>query len=102
MSRETPITRAPGGTAERTVQAGEITIPDLWHIAMRLRDQGQHLNSDAVLEAWHLCHDLLKHITGAEINPSPCPYCNGLRTVPNTVDASSGARMACPACTEEG
>jgi hypothetical protein len=49
------ITRAKGGTAERLVPIDEITIPDLWHLAMGLDKQRR----DDVLECWHLAHDLL-------------------------------------------
>jgi len=62
------ITRAKGGTAEREVEANKIVIPDLWHIAMEL--PGLQFDADtpqgAVLECWHLCHDLLKHIQEGE------------------------------------
>jgi hypothetical protein len=60
MGRGTPILMAEGGTEERTVEAKRIEIPDLWHLAMRLEGQDRAM----VLETWHLCHDLLKHIKG--------------------------------------
>ena len=37
-------------------------VPDLWHAAMYLRDHGQDHFADQVLDAWHLAHDLKKHI----------------------------------------
>ncbi len=54
------ITRAKGGTDERTVPVNEIEIPDLWHFAMRNEGRDQEM----ILEVWYLCHDLLKHIKG--------------------------------------
>lgn len=50
-------------------------MPDLWHLAMWLKDNQEcigishdHLHgqllSDAVLECWHLCHDLLLNLRG--------------------------------------
>ena len=66
------IIRSPRGTARRAVKIESIQIPDLWHLAMWLKDNEatvskaighNHLGgqkwSDAVLETWHLCHDLL-------------------------------------------
>ena len=66
LTRPDIITMAKGGTVERDVPLKEIEIPDLWHIAGRLKDGGTHIPRDAddVLECWHLCHDLLKHIKG--------------------------------------
>lgn len=36
----------------------EISIPDLWHLAMTLPKDQQEM----VLETWHLCHSLREHI----------------------------------------
>jgi hypothetical protein len=75
------ITRAKGGTKEREVEIKLIEVPDLWHIAMSLHAGNKHTpRSKAVLECWHLCHDLLAHIKGeAEIpdfpDPGPGPGC---------------------------
>ena len=33
----------------------EISIPDLWHIAMA---QENKQNKEIILECWHLCHNL--------------------------------------------
>ena len=52
------ITRNNGGTAEHTVEVSAITIPDLWHIAMRLDKSDR----EAVLECWHIAHDLKQHL----------------------------------------
>ena len=62
---------------ERTVEVSKITIPDLWHVAMALKDMGDKeprfggaygmSASEAVLECWHLCHDLKRAIETGEI-----------------------------------
>ena len=36
-----------------------IYIPDLWHLALA---QSRDLDKEAILEVWHLCHKLKKHI----------------------------------------
>lgn len=101
MSRTTLVTRARGGTAEQTLPAGDIVVPDLWHIYIALKNEQRPQAAEAVLEVWHLAHDLLKHITGAEINPSPCAVCNGLGTVPNDAISPNTARVPCPACAPD-
>lgn len=58
----TTITRSKGGTAERTVDSAAIQIPDLWHIAEWLDDNGKEWHGKQIREAWHLAHDLLRHI----------------------------------------
>ena len=59
------VTLAKRGIAKATVDARTIHVPDLWHIAQTLRENPQYLGSqchEAVLDCWHLCHDLLQHI----------------------------------------
>tara|TARA_R110000751_G_C13407630_1_gene438548 strand:- start:148 stop:333 length:186 start_codon:yes stop_codon:yes gene_type:complete len=41
-------------------------IPDLWHLAMALKDWGMEPASAAVLETWHLAHDLKKALAAAQ------------------------------------
>ncbi len=36
----------------------KIKIPDLWQTAMNLPE----VDKEAVLEVWHLCHSLKRHI----------------------------------------
>jgi hypothetical protein len=63
---EQELTRARGGTAERQIPINRVEIPDLWHIALELPGEIDDANTPrgAVLEVWHLCHDLLSHIKG--------------------------------------
>lgn len=56
------VTLNKGGTAEKTVDSKCVDIPDLWHIAERLRESGEIRDADTVLECWHLAHSLLVHI----------------------------------------
>ena len=58
------LIRAPRGTGRKVVPLLEIQIPDLWHVAMRLDAQDEKLVSKAVLDVWHLCHDLLEYAKG--------------------------------------
>lgn len=56
----TKLIRAKGGSSERIEDIASITIPDLWHIAMRLKKSGDEVSSDMVLDTWYLAHDLLR------------------------------------------
>lgn len=86
----TMVIRSKDGTAERQVEVHEYNIPDLWHICKWIKeqeDQGHPLvstrpmpafvpnwpiggeagtinisTSQAILDCWQLCHDLIKHI----------------------------------------
>lgn len=73
MSATTVVTRFPNGTNKHTVTAGEIEVPDLWHVAQRLDqlakqhdDVGLKVAAQRALECWHLAHDLKKHIIDKE------------------------------------
>ena len=63
------FTRSKGGTAEREEPINGITVPDLWHLYMALKD-GQLTRSkkvqaelaDVVYETWQLAHDMRKHL----------------------------------------
>jgi len=48
------------------IDAKTTQIPDLWHLAMALRDWGMEPASAAVLETWHLAHDLRKALAAAQ------------------------------------
>ncbi len=55
-----------GGTGEKTIDAESIQIPDLWHIAMKVADDGFNRESEMILDCWSLAHSLKKHITGEQ------------------------------------
>jgi len=54
------IIRAPRGAERHEERLDSIEVPDLWHIAMRLKGQDREM----VLSCWHLCHDLLANLRG--------------------------------------
>ena len=54
------IIRAPKGTNRCEIALKDIKIPDLWHIAMTFREPVR----GAILETWHLAHDLLQNLAG--------------------------------------
>lgn len=66
MSSKTVVTLSKGGKGEVSMTIGSIEIPDLWHIAQRIRqgsvDIHREETADSVLKAWHLCHDFKQHI----------------------------------------
>ena len=53
------VTRARGGSAERKVKLADIKIPDVWHIAQAQKTPEA---KEAILEVWHLAHDLRKEL----------------------------------------
>lgn len=52
---KTTVTLNRGGSGETTVLPNAIHIPDLWHIAHRIKD---NKDKEDVLNTWHLSHDL--------------------------------------------
>ncbi len=73
MSIETKVLLEKG--TGKTASAGEIEIPDLWHIAMALKDVAAgrrrmigvdsvalSSQADAILKCWHTAHALKQHI----------------------------------------
>ena len=55
-----------GGTAEKIIDVKDLpNVPDLWHIAMYLEENGLSGSSKLVLDAWHLAHDMRLHIQEA-------------------------------------
>jgi hypothetical protein len=87
----TTITINKGGAAEAQVELDTLQVPDLWHIAnwvegeairrRRKGDIGNGLDNQAkaILDTWHLAHDLLNHIRNQEPAPrtswDACPEC---------------------------
>lgn len=47
-----------GSWTASEIPVNEVEVPDLWPIAMYLCDQGMHSESKAVLDCWHLCHNM--------------------------------------------
>ena len=69
MSSDTLVTLNKGGTKERTVRIDEIQIPDMWHLAMALKDFPTDnmivdpiACSELVLECWAMAKGLKRHI----------------------------------------
>jgi len=56
---ESVVIFSKGGTKERSVPVSSIQIPDLWHLALA---QDDPRSKDAILQVWHMAHDLLRHI----------------------------------------
>ena len=65
------FTRSKGGTAEREEIISQIQVPDLWKIAeifqgksntVYLSKANREAVADAILECWHLAHDMRKHL----------------------------------------
>ena len=66
---KTTVTRNAGGQNPKETMATSIHIPDLWHIAMALKELSKKdgnkwmdFAADEVLEAWHIAHDLKHHV----------------------------------------
>jgi len=58
----TTIIRGAKGAAGSKIDLDNIQVPDLWHAAMFLQDNGALHASLAVLDCWHLAHDLITNI----------------------------------------
>lgn len=68
------IVRSQGRTAEKILDLNDLQIPDLWHLGQALKgNPGFQLNNRidpskphdagvAVIEVWHLAHDLKKNL----------------------------------------
>ena len=68
---EPTFTRSKGGTAEREEIISQIQVPDLWKIAeifqgksntMYMSKANREAVADAILECWHLTHDMKRHL----------------------------------------
>jgi len=68
---EPTFTRSKGGTAEREEIISQIQVPDLWKIAELFQDKANAIYlptaarkaaADAILECWHLAHDMKRHL----------------------------------------
>lgn len=77
------LVRAPHGTARRPVQVEQVHIPDLWRMIEDIRGfSAQAFKSagvtpdqaaEAVLETWHLCHDMLHALQHDGRDCGRCP-----------------------------
>ena len=56
------IVRAPKGTDRQEVEVDKIQVPDLWHVAMYLKDNDMKTWGEMVQDCWHLTHDLIQNI----------------------------------------
>ena len=65
------FTRSKGGTAEREEIISQIQVPDLWKIAeifqgksntVYMSKANREAVAAAILECWHLAHDMRKHL----------------------------------------
>ena len=69
------VTLAPRGTRRKVEQVDQLHVPDLWHIAMWLQENEPQIHnhlrgqtwSEAILETWHLAHDLLENIRNPKL-----------------------------------
>jgi hypothetical protein len=64
MDKPDKIIRSPRGTMRLVVPLSEVKIPDLWHIAEALDEEGRTEASEQILECWLLCIDLLMTLKG--------------------------------------
>lgn len=66
MARNTKVTLFKGGTKEKTVKISEVQIPNLWHIAQAIRENGKVQDgpgcAELILECWHIAGALKRHI----------------------------------------
>ena len=73
MTEETQrtITLKRGGSGEVEVPVEQIQVPDLWKIAeifqgksntIYMSKANREAIADAILECWHLAHDMRKHL----------------------------------------
>jgi len=68
FAAEPTFTRSKGGTAEREEIISQIQVPDLWHMISHIRDGVTLVPAyrtqiaDAMLECWHLAHDMKRHL----------------------------------------
>lgn len=74
MSLQTEVVLCKGGTAEHTITADRIEVPDLWHIAEWIDNESERpgrpqtiaanlkKQAEAIRETWSLAHDLKRHV----------------------------------------
>ncbi len=77
---EPTFTRSKGGTAEREEIISQIQVPDLWKVAeifqgksntIYMSKANREAIADAILECWHLAHDMKRHLQSNRCNTEP-------------------------------
>jgi hypothetical protein len=64
MDKQVSLVRAPKGTGRKVVPIMEVKVPDMWHLAMALQDEGRKEESEKLLDCWWLCIELLQAMRG--------------------------------------
>lgn len=72
------IVRSRDGQQRHIQHVNEVKIPDAWHALMVLQDQVEGIATrpltandvEALMETWHLCHDLLTHVKRINAEPN--------------------------------
>ena len=66
MANDAKVTLNKGGTEKKVVPISDVKIPDLWHIANTIRENGKVADgpgcAELILECWSRAHDLKRHI----------------------------------------
>lgn len=78
------------GKERREVTLNDVQIPDLWHVAERLRRDDPD-GAAAVLECWRICHDLKANLANDIEAPEKQPRDRAWGLYP-------AGWPACPAC----
>jgi hypothetical protein len=63
------LTIHAGGTGERQIPINSITVPDLWHVATRLREADNTQDAQLVMDCWHLAHAMKDHLQAMDAAP---------------------------------
>lgn len=72
------IVRSREGTDRHVQPLDEVRVPDIWHTAMIVKELAEGRtperrltkeDAEMLLDTWHLCHDLLKHIERVNREP---------------------------------
>lgn len=64
------ITLNKGGIGEKEIKISALVIPDLWHVATRLREAEQINDAQLVIDCWYLAHAMKDHLQALE-DPEP-------------------------------
>jgi hypothetical protein len=76
------ITMHAGGTGEREQAIHNIKVPDLWHVATRLREADNMTDAQMVMDCWHLAHAMKDHLQAMDAPESgPCSRCERIAAI---------------------